>query len=318
MNLRSFDLNLLRVLDAMIIEKSTTLAGKRIGLSQPAVSAALGRLRASLGDPLFVRHGQRLEPTIYARSLELPLREIFNGLENLLSGPEKFNPTTAKTSFKLFGSDIFSELLFPRLADHLQMRAPGIFIQMVDGVGADLSANGDDFSIDLALLPVTESPEWSEYQPLFNSSLAIIARTGHPRLAEKRILPGDVIPLELLGSFSHVNIASHKNLNFLEKDILNALGRNRKIGISMPNFHGVSRVVMESDHVALVPQQLAHALSDNQNVEVFLTPMPIQVSQFGMVWHKKTTSSAAHKWLRTLIAELMEPLGVNELPITAT
>lgn len=313
MNLRSFDLNLLRVLDAMIIEKSTTLAGKRIGLSQPAVSAALGRLRASLGDPLFVRHGQHLEPTIYARSLELPLREIFNGLEDLLSGPDSFNPTTAKTSFRIVGSDLFSEMLFPTLADHLQTQAPGISIHLVDG--ADFSSDSTDF--DLALLPASQSPDWSEYQPLFNSSLAIIARTGNPRLVDKNIKPGEVIPLDLLGELSHAIVVTNGAPNVVEKDIVDALGRNRKIGISMPNYHGVSRVVMESDHVALIPQQLAHNLARRMELEVFQTPTPIQLSQFGMIWHKKTTSSAAHKWLRNLISELVEPLNANEAPLEA-
>lgn len=313
MNLRSFDLNLLRVLDAMIIEKSTTLAGKRIGLSQPAVSAALGRLRASLGDPLFVRHGQHLEPTLYARSLELPLREIFNGLEDLLSGPDSFNPTTAKTNFKIVGSDLFSEMLFPALADHLQTQAPGISIHLVDG--ADFSSDITDF--DLALLPVSQSPDWSEYQPLFNSSLAIIARTGNPRLVDKNIKHGEIVPLDLLGELSHANLVTNGAPNVVEKDILDALGRNRKIGISMPNYHGVSRVVMESDHVALIPQQLAHNLARRMELEVFQTPIPIQLSQFGMIWHKKTTSSAAHKWLRNLITELVEPLNANEAPLKA-
>ena len=94
-NMASFDLNLLRVLDALLREKSTVKAGRRIGLSLPAVSAALGRPRHALRDELFFRRGQGLEPTDYARTLALPLRRILDDLEALLSGPEDFDPATS-------------------------------------------------------------------------------------------------------------------------------------------------------------------------------------------------------------------------------
>jgi DNA-binding transcriptional LysR family regulator len=98
-NLLTFDLNLLRVLDALLREQSTVKAGQRVRLSQPAVSAALGRLRDALDDPLFVRQGQRLVPTEYARSLEIPLRTLLGDLANLLSGPGAFDPLEAHQNF---------------------------------------------------------------------------------------------------------------------------------------------------------------------------------------------------------------------------
>ncbi len=125
MNMAKFDLNLLRVLDALLHEGSTVRAGARIGLSQPAVSAALGRLRHALGDELFLRHGQGLEPTDYARSLEIPLRKALDGLEALLSGPDNFDPATATLTFKLSGSDFFAEMLMPVLADQVSRDRAG-------------------------------------------------------------------------------------------------------------------------------------------------------------------------------------------------
>jgi DNA-binding transcriptional LysR family regulator len=100
MNLTAFDLNLLRVLDALLREGSTVKAGRRIGLSQPAVSASLSRLRSALNDELFLRRGQGLEPTDYAKSLELPLREMLDGLELMFEKPRIFDPLTASASFR--------------------------------------------------------------------------------------------------------------------------------------------------------------------------------------------------------------------------
>src|SRR4051812_25400565 len=104
MNFASLDLNLLRLLDALLRERSATLAGQRVGLSQPAVSSALNRLRHALGDPLFVRHGNGLVPTPFAEGLAAPLRDALASLESALGAPT-FNPAIAARSFRLFGAD---------------------------------------------------------------------------------------------------------------------------------------------------------------------------------------------------------------------
>lgn len=106
-NFVTFDLNLLRVLDALLREGSTVKAGNRLGMSQPAVSSALSRLRHSLGDELFLRQGQGILPTDYARSLATPLREQLDRLEALLTGPGGFDPATAELIFRIAGSDFF-------------------------------------------------------------------------------------------------------------------------------------------------------------------------------------------------------------------
>lgn len=162
-NFSSFDLNLLRVLDALLREASTTKAGMRIGLSQPAVSAALGRLRHALEDPLFVRHGQRLEPTGYARSLEIPLRNILDRLVTLLSGPEQFDPFHAVETFKLSGSDFFAELLMPQLAEVLSRKAPSIRVQLVDLLPENYVGTLERYEVDMAFIPRTDFPEWIDH-----------------------------------------------------------------------------------------------------------------------------------------------------------
>ena len=114
MNLSSLDLNLLRVLTALLDDPSTVRAGPRLGLSQSAVSAALSRLRLSLQDPLFLRQGQHLVPTEFAISLRAPLAALMDDLDHLLSGPARFDPLTARHSIKIAGSDFFAELLIAR------------------------------------------------------------------------------------------------------------------------------------------------------------------------------------------------------------
>lgn len=130
--MKNFDLNLLRVLHALLEEHSTVRAGERLGLSQPAVSAALARLRAALGDELFFRRGKGLEPTQYALTLKEELKQVFERIEGLIRGPGTFDPRISDVSFRISGSDFFAELLMPRLAERLQLLAPKMRVHLVD------------------------------------------------------------------------------------------------------------------------------------------------------------------------------------------
>ena len=108
MNFAALDLNLLRVFDAMTIELNTTRTGERVGLSQPAVSSALGRLRHIVGDELFVREGNRMVPTQRALAMREPIREALRQMEDALAAVARFEPATATQTFRISGSDYFS------------------------------------------------------------------------------------------------------------------------------------------------------------------------------------------------------------------
>ena len=308
MNLSGFDLNLLKVLDALMQEGSTVRTGERIGLSQPAVSAALGRLRASLDDPLFVRHGQRLEPTDYARSLERPLRETLDRIETLISGPETFDPATAIESFKLSGSDFFAEMLMPELGDRLSRIAPGIRLQLVDLVPDNYVGILQNFEVDLALIPQLDHPNWIDWQPMFRSGFVMIARRGHDRLERANVAPGDVVPIDLFCDLGHILFSPEGKLKAMGDAALARVGRERRVVMTMPVFFGVARAVAESDHVALMPEQMAGKLKDSLGLDLYLPPMKIPKPVLGMIWHKRATNAPAHRWLRQQISELMEPL----------
>lgn len=315
MNLRGFDLNLLLVLDALLRDKSTTLAAQRIGLSQPAVSAALGRLRARLGDPLFVRHGQGLEPTDYASSLEVPLREVLDHLEGLLAGPETFNPAVAGDTFKLSGSDFFSEMLMPELVEQLAVKAPGMRVQMVDLVPDDYVGTLQSYEVDMAMIPSSGHPEWVDWQPLFNSSFAAISGHGHARLLQAGLKPGDTIPMDLFCDMGHILFSPQGHLSAMGDAALARVGRKRRVVMTMPSFYGVCRAVSESRHIALIPRQLAERLAPKLGLDIFKPPMHIQLPTIGLFWHKRSTNAPAHRWLRGQIAAIMNPLNEGEPPL---
>lgn len=311
-NISTFDLNLLRVLDALLRESSVTRAATRVGLSQPATSAALGRLRHALGDPLFVRHGQRLVPTDHALSLEVPLREILDRTKDLIAGPETFDPARASGAFRIGGSDFFAEMLMPALGAALSQRSPGLLVQLVDLVPENYVATLERQRADLVLVPETTFPEWAEHARLFRSSFRMVARAGHPRLLAAGVPPGGVVPTDLFCDLGHVLFSPEGRVSAMGDAALAAVGRKRRVAMTVPVFSGVCRAVAESDLVGLLPRQLAEAMAPRLGLWVCIPPMPLPAATICMVWHRRAARAPAHRWLRGLVAELLQPLDAGE------
>ncbi|HLP69345.1 MAG TPA: LysR family transcriptional regulator [Rhizobium sp.] len=312
MNLSSFDLNLLRVLDALLHEQSTVKAGERIGLSQPAVSSALGRLRHALNDPLFVREGQRLVQTEYARSLEFPLRHILEDVEALLAGPESFDPANAEQSFKISGSDFFAEMLMPPLANALSRLAPKIQVQLVDLVPDNYVGTLERHGIDLAFVPKIDFPTWTDIAPAFRSRFVMIARRGHPRLERAEVREGETVPIDLFCDLGHVVFSPEGKLKAMGDAALARIGRERRVVMTMPVFGGVTNAVAGSDLVTLLPEQLARKVAPRLGLAIYTPPMPINPVQICMIWHRRNTNHPTHRWLRDLVLELLAPLNDDE------
>ncbi|MDF2373359.1 MAG: LysR family transcriptional regulator [Rhizobiaceae bacterium] len=306
-NLSSFDLNLLRVLDALLIEHSTVRAGARLGLSQPAVSGALKRLRLSLGDELFFRSGQKLEATEFALSLKEPLQDILSGVETLIRTRDAFDPATAEHSFRISGSDFFAEMLLPALAEYLSAHAPLLRVHLVDLVPDDRVGTLASHDVDFALLPETPLPDWAEGQPMFNSSFCVIARKAHP--GTTGLAPGDVMPLDLFCDLGHVLFSTEGNPKGLGDEALARIGRERSVAMTLPVFSGVYRAVAGSDLIALLPSALAHRIAKSANLNVFEPPIPVDPARLVLIWHRRFSESPPHLWLRRRITELLHPLN---------
>lgn len=315
MNINTLDLNLLRVLDALLHDGSTVKAGARLGLSQPAVSAALGRLRHALGDELFLRRGQGLEPTDFARALSLPLRAALDGLETLLSSPAPFDPALANDTFKLSGSDFFAEMLMPALADRLSRQAPGMRVQLVDLVPENYAATLQRHEVDIALIPLTTLPDWVDHRPVFRSSFVVIARQDHPRLARAGVLPGMVIPIDLFCDLGHVLFSPEGRFKALGDAALARVGRERRVVMTLPVFSGIARAVSTSDLISILPGQLSDRVAPGLSLSLYQAPVAIPQALMTMIWHRRASATPAHRWMRDLIAEILLPLNANHEPL---
>lgn len=308
MDLNGFDLNLLRVLDALLQEGSTVKAGARIGLSQPAVSAALARLRHALGDELFVRRGQGLEPTDFARSLTVPLSEALQGISTLLSGPSAFHPARSSDTFRLSGSDSFGDFLAPQLGKRISQLAPDMRIHIVDLVPDKQFEAMGRHKIDIALQPSGQVPDWAESSRIMSCGFKLITRHGHPGLRGAGIEPGCVIPLDLYCDLGHALFSNVGDDTGIADDVLEQVGRKRKVVITLPFFYGIFSVVSESDLVALVPEQMAERLASALGLDVYEPPITVPPVELSMIWHRRASANPAHRWLRNQIADILAPM----------
>ncbi|MDQ7078543.1 MAG: LysR family transcriptional regulator [Robiginitomaculum sp.] len=301
-------MNLLRVLDALLRERSTVRAGRRIGLSQPAVSAALARLRLSLGDELFFRSGKTFEPTQFALSLEVPLRNLLAQLEELISGSDAFDPAVSEARFRISGADFFAELLMPVLMERLQGMAPSMRTHLVNMVPSKPFEALTLYDVDLVLIPDMDLPDWAEHQRVLKSDFCVIARSGHQRLASAGVRPGDVIPINLFCDISHVLFSADGKRQAQGDEALARIGRERRVVMTLPVFSGVYRVVAGSELIALLPSALARHVAPSVGLDIFLPPVNVPSVQIVMAWHRRMNADPAHKWLRQQIAELLDDL----------
>jgi DNA-binding transcriptional LysR family regulator len=263
---------------------------------------------------LFVRRGQGLEPTDYAKSLELPLRDLLDGIELMFETPKRFDPQTATESYKISGSDFFAEMLMPRLADLVSRQAPGVRVQLVDLVPDSYVDTIEKYEVDLALIPAVAMPDWAEQRPVFRSKFSVIARSDNPRLLRAGLKQGDVVPIDLFCDLGHVLFSPEGNLKGMGDAALARVGRQRRVAMTLPVFSGVYRAVSESDLIALIPHQLALRVAPKTGLSIYTAPMPISLAEITMVWHKRSTSSPGHCWLRDRIAEILLPLDDGDPP----
>ena len=303
MNLSSFDLNLLRVLNALLVDGTTTAAAKRLGLSQPAVSSALSRLRLSIGDPLFVRQGQRLQPTEFALSLRDPLATLLGDLEGLLTVKGTFDPTQETASFLISGSDYFAELLMPELASRIIATAPNVTVQLIELVPQDYLAGVRTGGVDLALVPAFALQDWAEHSHVFTSEFAVIARKAHP--ATSALKPGGTFPIDLFCSLPHISFSVEGKRHTQSDTALEKIGRSRHVAMTVADFSGVYRTVARSDLISVIPAELAAAVATEARLDVFRPPIPVGPIPIHMVWHRRSGKSPAHNWLRRTIAKTL-------------
>ncbi len=291
-NLDGVDLNLLRVLDALLAERHVTRAAQRLGLSQPATSHALARLRTLLRDPLFVRTPRGLEPTARAAALAVPLREALGTLAAVVSGDGAFTPATTKRTFTLASTDYGTFMLVQPLLARVRETAPRVDLWMrpMRDDAWDQLALGD---VDLAVGPLVNLPPRASLhrKVLYKERFVCVVRRDHP-IVKKRL------DLDTFLAVSHLLVAPRGKPGGVVDTALAERGLSRRVALAVPHFLAAPHLVASSDLVLAVGARVAAAFSAMLPLKVFDPPLPVPGFDVGMAWHERTHHDAAHRWLR--------------------
>lgn len=295
------DLNLLIALDALLQEVSVSRAATRVGLSTPAMSHALARLRTQLGDPLLVRAGQRMVLTPRADELKLRVRAAADEALGVLAPAPVAEAHRLSRTFRLFATDQIMTVLGPALDARLR-EAPGVTLHVLPPQ-RDETVQLRDGTIDLAIgvydyAPYSELPNDLRIQQLLVDHYVCVVREDHPTVKNS-------LTLEQYAALEHVQVAVRGAPGGYVDDLLATLGHTRRIARAMPYFLAALVLISESDYVLTLSVRLVKRLAGMLPIKLVQPPRslglePYQVSQ---LWHPRNDRDFAHRWLRDAIAE---------------
>jgi len=294
MNLNSLDLNLLVALDALLKEASVSRAAMRVGLSQPAASHALQRLRDVLGDPLLVRVGAKMELTPRAQALRGPLAQTLDQVRGLFL-PDEFDAGRSERHFRLMMPDLAVELLMPPLMEKVTKQAPGVTIDVVPWRGPAIFTAEFARTIDL-VISIGDAFKGFHRQRLYTDSDALAVRRGHPVGAKLK-------KREAFHGARHVAVVIRGQNEDLIDRWLHTKGIERRIALVVPGYIEALHVVARTDLVAFVPRRLIAALAKQLSLQTVTPPLDPGIDEQHMFYPTRAQFDPGSIWLRRLMLE---------------
>jgi len=304
MNVQDVDLNLLRVFDTVLSERGVTPAAARLGLTQPAVSNALARLRGVFGDPLFVRTTGGMDATPFARQLAEPVRQALALLESALAHGPGFEPATSARAFRFYMSDLGQIEFLPPLVERVQRSAPGVRLEAVglevEDIGVALAAGTLDLAV--GFLPGLGPP--LQRRALFRDPYVCLMRTGHPAIDKK-------LTRKKFLAASHA-LVSYRGGHRVIEEALERAGLARRIALRVPHFTVVPMILERSDLILTLPARVARVFERHGSLKSLPPPVPIPPAEVAVHWHERFEGDPGNRWLRDLMIELYARTPVRE------
>jgi len=295
-NLARIDLNLLLVLDALLIERHVTRAGERAGLSQPATSNALKRLRVLLDDPLLVRSGNSMELTERARQLQTDLRPALEALHSALDTPDPFDPGTCDATIRVATTDHVMLRVLPGLQRQLSAEAPAIRLDFQTlGVidGPELLRRND---LDVLIGVYRRLDPTLRRARCFDEDTVALMRSGHPVLQDAP-LADDHLTEQQLFAHQHLRIAPTRDDPGAIARAIGARSKARHVALTVPNYLPAPYVVAETDLIVVLSRSVADLFA--RQLELVVRPISIDLplQEFDVIWHPRHDDTPHVQWL---------------------
>lgn len=297
LNLRDIDLNLLVVFHELYKERRVAAVAESLGLTQPAVSNALSRLRRMMGDELFLRTGRGMEPTPYATQLAEPIAQALATIRDTLERQLEFDPAASVRKFTIAMTDLGEIHFLPRLMHRLADIAPGVTISTVRNTSVVLSDELESGRVDIAfgLLPQLKAGFFQRL--LFRQRYVCLFRKGHP-------LDKGSMTLEEFESAQHVVVVAAGTGHATVNDAIERRAVRRNVRLSVPHFVALGHILASTDLVATVPERYVRESMGPFRLTYLPLPVPVPEFDVNLFWHARFHKEPGNQWLRSLMAEL--------------
>lgn len=294
------DLNLLVVFEAIYKARNLGTAGETVGLSQPAMSHALARLRTLFKDPLFIRLPRGLQPTPYADTIAPTVAQGIATIRGVFD-EAGFDPATSRRVFRFAMTDLGERILLPSLCAHLAKLAPAVSVESCQPSLKELREAMAAGEIDLAVGTMPDLDAGFRQQAFRRGTYVCMVRDGHPKIR-------DALTLQQFREASHVLVAANPstatgNTEAIEK-ALRAPGVNARIALRNAHFLALPGIILNTDFVATLPKTLASLFKEHLNVRIFAPPVAIPDFEAKLYWHDRYHREPGNKWLRGVFAQL--------------
>lgn len=297
--MKDFDLNLLRVVVALYDARSVSRAAQHLGISQPAVSAALARLRRAFGDPLFVKTAQGMSPTARSHGLASAAREALTRIATDVLSETAFDPATTQDTFTFSLSDVGEMVFLPRILESIQRLAPGAAVRSVTSTPAHLEHGLESGEVDLAVgyFPDLKSSTYFQ-QRLLTHRFVCLMRADHP-IRGNRLTPDQFLDL------GHAVVrAEGRSQEIFEKHLARRKIK-RRIVLSTPHFMSIPAIIGKTDLVVTLPHAIGLFFSQTgANIKIVEPPLAIPRIELRQHWHRNAHHDPKNRWLRRLVASL--------------
>lgn len=295
-DLSAVDLNLLKLFEALVRERSVTQAGLRLGLSQPAASRALGRLRTMLGDRLVVRGKLGLELTPRGETLAGPVTKLLDDARGIVS-PPIFDPASATGRITIAAHDHLSLMVLTGLIARFERHAPALSLHIAQPAGDNVRLV-EQGTADLALGIFETVPGSLHRRGLYTDGFMCVVRPDHPAVA-------DGLSLERYVTLRHITVTISGVGESAVDVALSALGRTRHVALRVPHFLAGAMLVADSDMILTLPSRLARLLAKKLSLAPLDLPLQVVPISPAMIWHERFHGDPAHAWVRRQIVEVV-------------
>jgi len=301
-----YDLNLLPIFVTLMEERNVTRAAERLGMTQPALSNALTRLRTVMRDPLFIRERYGMRPTQIAEDLAPVIAAALSALDDAVHGQQDFDPAAAERLITIAPNSYVEFMLMPAIVARLRERAPGIKLRLMP-FGSDLAETGViSGTTALVLGRIVDPPDNLVIQHLMDDGLACVVRAGHPEIR-------DSMSRAQYEQLKHVNVLPPGRLRVGLFQALKQQALRREVVVSVTHFLAAPEMIAVTDYCATLPRLICARLAKDPRLKVVATPVDLGTFPVDMGWHVRYRHDPAHRWLRSLIGEVAREVLLAEV-----